>query len=164
MNYKPYAVSMQTLFNQSANFVQNVCQHRHTDKNTAFCIFRVDFIAKTASLLFKYPKSVGVQVYTKPVKCTGVHKTSRLYMCTNNQFTVQVYTKPVDYSSVHKTSLLVNNESNVQGQNITKGKALQTMCKMCAICVLTMCKLCATCEQAVCNLVGISLNKLKVDN
>ena len=45
-----------------------------------------------------------VQVYTKPVYCKIVHKTSLLYKCTKtsllykctqNQFTVQVYTKPV---------------------------------------------------------------------
>ena len=34
--------------------------------------------------------------------------------------TVQVYTKPVYCTSVHKTSLLVNNERNVHGQNVTK--------------------------------------------
>ena len=32
--------------------------------------------------------------------------------------TVQVYTKPVYCTSVHKTSLLVNNKRNVLGQNI----------------------------------------------
>ena len=41
-----------------------------------------------------------------------------LYKCRQNQFTVQVYTKLVYGTSVHKTSLLVNNERNVQGQNI----------------------------------------------
>ena len=43
-----------------------------------------------------------------------------LYMCTQNQFTVQVYTKPVYCTSVHKTSLLDNNERNVHGENISK--------------------------------------------
>ena len=43
-----------------------------------------------------------------------------LYNCTQNQFTIQVYTKPVYCTSVHKTSLLVKNERNVHGQNITK--------------------------------------------
>ena len=61
-----------------------------------------------------------VQVYTKPVYCTSVHKTSSLCKCTQNQFTVQVYTKPVYCISLHKTSLMVNNERNVHGQNITK--------------------------------------------
>ena len=98
-----------------------------------------------------------VQVYTKPVYCTSVYKTSRtfvhktslLYKCTQNQFMIQVYAKPVHRASVHKisllykTSLLVNNERNVhgqtilrnvQGQNITKIRAVQTMCKMCNVC------------------------------
>ena len=43
-----------------------------------------------------------------------------LYKCTQNQFTVQVYTKLVYRTSVHKTRLLVNNESNAHGQNNTK--------------------------------------------
>ena len=85
-----------------------------------------------------------------------------------------MYTKPVYGTSLHKTSLLVNNERNVHGQNMTKVKAVQNMCKMCAkyvqtvykLCnnyVQTLFKLCANCEQAVCKLVGRSLNKLKVD-
>ena len=87
---------------------------------------------------------------------------------------VQVFTKPVYGTSLHKTSLMVNNERNVHGQNITKeytwkehyqGKGVQTMCKMCAKCVQTVCLLCANCVQTVCKLcancvVGISFNKL----
>ena len=34
--------------------------------------------------------------------------------------TVQVYKKTVYCTSVHKNSLLVNNDKNVHGQNITK--------------------------------------------
>ena len=123
---------MQTLYNHCANFVQNVCLHRHTqDKNTSFCTSRVAFIAKKASLLYKYHKisfcttvhkttsvyitsslykftqnQFTVQVYTKPIYCTSLHKTSSLYKFTQNQFTIQVYTKPVYHTSVHKTSLL----------------------------------------------------------
>ena len=39
---------------------------------------------------------------------------------------LQLYTKPVYCTSVHKTSLLVNNERNVHGQNITKAQQLYT--------------------------------------
>ena len=35
------------------------------------------------------------EVYTKPINCTRVHKTSLLYKGTQNQFTIQVYTKLV---------------------------------------------------------------------
>ena len=78
-----------------------------------------------------------MQVYTKPVHWTGVHKTSLLYKNTQNQFTVQVYTAPVYCTSVHQTSLLykctqnqftslmLNNERNVHGQNITKVQVSQ---------------------------------------
>ena len=106
-----------------------------------------------------------VQVYTKPVHCTSVHKTNILYKFTQNQFTVPVYTKPVYYTSVRKTGLpykCTQNQftvqmstkpvyctsvtgqqrnvhgqtiiRNVQGQNITKIMAVQTMCNMCKIC------------------------------
>ena len=107
---------MQTLYTISVPTLCKMCANIDidTDKNTAFCTSRVAFIAKTASIT----KSVSVQVYTKPVNCTSVHKTSLVYMCTQNQLTVQVYTKLVDCTSVHKTSLLVNNERNVHGQNI----------------------------------------------
>ena len=122
-----------------ANFVQSLCQlcakcvptQTHTDKNTAFCTSRVAFIAKKASLLYKYHKisfcttvhkttsvyitsslykytqnQYTVQVYTKPAHCTSLHKISLLYNCTQNRFTVQEYTKPVYCTSVLKTSLL----------------------------------------------------------
>ena len=36
---------------------------------------------------------------------------------------------------------------NVQGRNITKGKAVKTICKMCANCEQAECKLCANCVQ-----------------
>ena len=44
-----------------------------------------------------------LQVYTNPVYCTSVHKSSLVYKCTQNQF-----------------AKLVTNKWNVQGQNITK--------------------------------------------
>ena len=57
---------------------------------------------------------------------------------------------------------------NVQGQNITKLKAVQTIekfvqivCKLRTNCVLTMCKLYANCEQAVCKLCAIGTHRQK---
>ena len=147
----------------SANFVQSACKLCTISvptlcKKTAFCTFQV---AKTASLLYKYhkisfcasvqKKQLSVQVYTKPVYCTSVWITNLLYKCTQNQFTVQVYTKPSYCTSlhktillykctqnqftVHKTNLLVNNERNVHGRNITKVR----LCELCAKCVHTNC-------------------------
>ena len=78
-------------------------------------------IVHKTSLWYKCTQNqLMVQVYTKPVYSTSVHKTSLLYKCTQNQFTVQVYTKSVYCTSLHKTSLLVNNERNVHGQNNSK--------------------------------------------
>ena len=37
------------------------------------------------------------------VYCTSVHKITLLYKCTQNYFTIQVYTKLVDCTSVHKS-------------------------------------------------------------
>ena len=65
----------------------------HTDKNTSVALLE----------LLSWLKQT-VQVYTKPVYCTIVHKTGLLYKSTQNQFMVQVYTKPVYCTSVHKTS------------------------------------------------------------
>ena len=85
----------------------------HTDKNTAFCTSRV--ASRVSQNQFRYNctqnhkcihNQLTVQVYTKPVYYTSVHKTSLPYKCTQNQFNVQVYTKPVYFTSVHKTSLL----------------------------------------------------------
>ena len=47
-------------------------------------------------------------MYTNSVYCTSEYNTSL------------VYTKPVYCISLHKTCLMVNNERNVRGQNITK--------------------------------------------
>ena len=108
------------MFKLYANNEQIVCNHRHTDKNTSCYTSRVAFIAKTDM--------------PSPVSCASVHKSSILYKCIQNQFTVQVYTVhltsspckctqnqfSVQFTSLHKASLLVNNERNVQGQNITK--------------------------------------------
>ena len=121
-----------------------------------------------------------VQVYTKPVYCTSVHKTSSLCKCTQNQFTVQVYTKPVYWLIMKGMYIDRTILWNVHGWNMTKDKAVQTMHKMCTNCVLTMCKVCANCEQAVCKLCAnceqavcklcqnwlalCSLNKSKVAN
>ena len=49
-----------------ANFVQNVCKHGHSDKNTFFCSSRAAFVASSN---------------------LGVHKNSSLFKCTQNQFT-----------------------------------------------------------------------------
>ena len=78
--------------------------------------------------------------YTKPVYCTTVHKTSLL--CT------QVDTKLVYWLIMMERTVL----RNIHGRNIPNGKAVQSMCKMCANCVLTVCKLCANCVQTVCKL------------
>ena len=63
-----------------------------------------------------------VQVYTKPVYCTSVHKTSSLCKCTQNQFTVQVYTKPVYWLIMKGMYMDRTILRNVQGRNITKVK------------------------------------------
>ena len=70
-----------------------------------------------------------------------------------------MYTKPVDCTSVHKTSLLVNNEINVHGQNIKECTWTQTV----TVQVYTKPVYCQVYAKTVCKLVGISLNKLKVD-
>ena len=57
-------------------------------------------------------------VHGRNITKVQVSQNQFLYNCTQNQFTIQVYTKPVYCTSVHKTSLLVNNERNVHGQNI----------------------------------------------
>ena len=78
-----------------------------------------------------------VHVYKKPVYYTSVLKTSLPYKCTQNQFTVQVYTKPAYCTSVTSVTNKERNVHgqtilrNVQGRNITKIRAVQTMCKMC---------------------------------
>ena len=103
-NCKLCANSLQSVFALCAISEKIVCKHRHTDKNTSCCTFRVAFIAKTDMPSLVY--------------CASVHKTSLLYRCTKNQFAVQVYenqlhvqvyTKPVYCTSVYKTSLMVNN-------------------------------------------------------
>ena len=100
-------------------------------------------VHKTSLLYKSTHNQFSVQVYTKPahctsvhkpVHCTSVHKTSSLYKCTQNQYTVQIYTKPAHCTSLHKTSLLVNNERNVHGQNITKVRLYE----LCAKCVQTV--------------------------
>ena len=63
-------------------------------KNTVFYTSRVDFIAKTASLLYKYHK---ISFCALPrLECVNfvqnVYKLV-LYKCTQVKFTVQVYTK-----------------------------------------------------------------------
>ena len=63
-----------------------------------------------------------VQVYTKPVYCTSVHKTSSPCQCTQNQLTVQVHTKLV-YSLIMKGMYMERTIlRNVQGRNIIKVK------------------------------------------
>ena len=112
-----------------------------------FCTSSVAFIAKKASLLYKYHKisfcttvhktiSVYItsslykctqnqyteQVYTKLAHCTSLHKTSLLYKCTQNQFTIQVYIKPVYCTSETGQQRNVHGQTilrNVQGRNIT---------------------------------------------
>ena len=73
-------------------------------------------------LCAKYLQIVTVQVYTKPVYCTSVHKTSSLCKCTQNQFTVQVYTKPVYWLIVKRMYMDRTILRNVKGRNITKVK------------------------------------------
>ena len=65
-------------------------------------------------------RNVHIQNITKECTWTKVQvsQNQSLYNCAQNQFTIQVYTKPVYCTSVHKTSLLVNNERNVPEQNI----------------------------------------------
>ena len=114
------------MFELCAISEQIVCKHRHTDKNTSYCISRAAFISKTdmpspvycesvhkTSILYKcIQNQYTVKVYTKPVYCTSVHKTNYMYNFTQNQFMAQVYTKPVYgtkpiyCTSVHKTSSL----------------------------------------------------------
>ena len=84
-----------------------------------------------------------------------MYKTSLLYKYT--QLTVQVFTKPV-YCTM---------ERNVHGQNITK-VGLYELCAKCVqtvtLQVYTKPVNCTSVYKTVCKLVGISLNKLKVDN
>ena len=47
----------------------------------------------------------AVEVCSKPVYSTCVHKTGLKYRCTQNQFTVQVNLKPVYSTCIHKTRL-----------------------------------------------------------
>ena len=56
-------------------------------------------------------------VYTKPINCITIHKTSSQYKCTENQFAVQVYRKPVYSTNVQGTD--ITSEWNVQGTDIT---------------------------------------------
>ena len=88
MNCKICAKSVQSTCKLCTISVPTLC------KNTAFCTSRVAFIAKTAGSVYctSITKSVSVQVYTKPVNCASVHKTTLLYKCTQKQFNVQVYT------------------------------------------------------------------------
>ena len=74
---------VQNLCNQHANFVQSRCQFYKFTQN-----------------------QFTVPVYTKPIYCTSVLKTSSLYKFTQDQFTMLVYTKPVYRTSIHKTSFL----------------------------------------------------------
>ena len=76
MNCKLCANYLLLVFELCAISEQIVCKHRHIDKNTLVCKC--------------IQNQNTVQVYTKPVYCTIVHKTSLLYNCTQNQFTVQV--------------------------------------------------------------------------
>ena len=129
MNCKLCPNYLQLVFILCAISEKIVCKHRNADKNTSCCTSRVAFMAKTdmpspvyyasvhkTSLLYKrIQNQFTVQVYTKPVYCTSVHKTSSPCKCIQNQFSVQ-------FTSLHKASLLVNNERNVQGRNITKVK------------------------------------------
>ena len=62
MNCKQFANYLQ-LVQLCAISEQIVCKHRHTDKNTSCCTSRL---------------KQTVQVYTKPVYGTSVHKTSLL--------------------------------------------------------------------------------------
>ena len=92
---------------------------------------------KTSSLYKCTQNQYTVQVYTKPAHCSSLHKTSLLYKCTQNQYSVQVYTKPVYCTSVTNKERNVHGQTilrNVQGRNITKIRAVQTMCKMCDVC------------------------------
>ena len=50
-------------------------------------------------------------VYTKPVYCITVHKTSLQYKCTENHFTLQVYRKLVYISDINKTKYRMSNYS-----------------------------------------------------
>ena len=159
--------AVQTLRNQCSNFLQSVsilCANITTQTKT-LPVAHLDLLSKLKQTCHH---QFTVQVYSKPVYCTSVHKTSLLYKCTQSQFTVQVYTKPVYCTSVHKWLIMKGMYMdrtllrNVDGRNITKVKAVQTMCKMCSKCVLTVYLLCANCVQAACKLVGSSLNKLKV--
>ena len=110
------AISMQTLYNQCATFVQD----------TNFCTSRVAFIAKNCQFT--------VQVSQNQCLCKCTQNQFTVQQEYNNQFTVQVYTKPVDHTSVHNTSFLGNNERNVHGRNITKVR----LCELCAKCVQTV--------------------------
>ena len=93
MNCKLCANSFQLVFKFCAISEQILCRHRHTDKNTSCCNYRVAFIAKTDM--------------PSPVYCESVHKTSLLYKCTQNQFNVQVYRKPVYCTSVQLVQSLI---------------------------------------------------------
>ena len=68
MNCKLGANSFQSVFKFCAISEQILCRHRHTDKNTSCCNYRVAFIAKTDM--------------PSPVYCASVQKTSFLYECT----------------------------------------------------------------------------------
>ncbi len=46
-----------------------------------------------------------VNLSAKPIYWINVQKTSLQYRCTQNQFIVQVYTKPVYSTCIHKTWL-----------------------------------------------------------
>ena len=123
-----------------------------------------------------------VQVYTKPVDWTrNVHgrNITKARMCElcakcvqtvtvqvyTNQFTVQVYTNLV-YWLIMKGMYMDRTSRNVHGRNITKVR----LCELCAKCVQTVTVQaytkpvhCTSVYKTVCKLVGISLNKLKVD-
>ena len=60
-------ISMQTLFNHCANFVQNVCLHRHTQTKTLpFELLELLSLLKKLVYCTSITKSVSVQLYTKP--------------------------------------------------------------------------------------------------
>ena len=62
--------------------------------NWKLCAISVQILCNLCANIGTQTKQTN-KVYTKPIYCTSVQKTSLLYKCTQNQFTIQVYTKPV---------------------------------------------------------------------
>ena len=81
-----------------------------------------------------------VQVCTKSVNCTSVHKISLLYECTQIKFTVQVYTKPVYCSNIHKTSLLYKCTQNQFTIQVFTSPVYSKSCTV--LCCITLCLFC----------------------